>query len=1393
MKKFLFMISIAALLFAGCSSDQFAQFQQNQPDPFFNIFHLFDNYPSLKAAWDSVDGGEGNARMARFMSEDKDSASKFLDMVGYIMTRADNPGLNILPDLKGLLALLLDNSERFYRNANIGSFYSTDPASTYLTDFFAVLDNLTTDAGGTTPKMSQSVLGMNSKMLSYVLTKTDAEIETTMNDLVTSLTEDADPADGTPDIKATLLDLADLAAKATVLADYPMWILPGANPGLDTLETNYGLMPSRTNSDLGNSAQGIQQLMSGMIALANGETVDRANMYSMIGKLQSALSDPEIIKRLIWNMSNYFTVNGNQYGTLNTTNTNVTTNIYNTDNNGVLYSNSELSETLRQTLTGSGALFLRDDRRGSMVWRNGVTSTEYPLARLLQNVKKCYANWDTAQIKESIYDMIRYDIYGRDRQTDINAYSVSFLEHLLYTSAISLNIGYQHRPNTNELNNPSGDNYSAEQVGRKNGHGNQTGYVTLNDSLFALMTSRDAIADAIGAEVGMYELGFDGSGNNKGQDRVFRRYHSFTNAVRDSYKFKFSWNFPVLQFMQGAGVGDAGYSYDGTLNGGNENGNAGFDQYIPYSRNGTYMKDLATWTFSWVIRACWEGEGPYYSKQGATNAGNLYTYYRPDGSIYCQVNKTDPNNWTYSYPVSATYDKTDPDNSSQRHNRYKASWNTDYMMIRTEASLEQGFTEKNWGIKDSNGDTVPDQVTDPQYRTYNEIYPEPSTSIIGANRECSTYEEAIYRNFQWVANEKKYTIIIPLWLRTSVLGLAIEAALFQILEGNGFVGLSCARSFRGNGVWAKQNNGNTGDSSPISNIPGDYRIIILSKPVQIAFGAGNVTAAKALSMMNAGSAVPGPIAHNIMSISRLAFPRSAKITSGTDYEHKILGSQKTANSDNTDVGFLTTDSVWKKRNAILPLFIALLAPMRENSWYDPTRTPVQKNSLAIMLEGLSALVKPMIFFNYDSQGDGVSRNAWLARMKQGAATNYNKNHSMQLSPDCAITGFSTAGTTGWYGGDTANDFFTPKSVPSLLSVLTDSDTALARNTQSGGKYLRADGLLSKMVYYDVAAGRPTQDETPVTPTTPDMVSINKILFGLEQMTTAMKGAKAKGTLINENMSNGTLATIKDLDIPEWRFTKRPRVDNPAKYVDLDLDKILTDVIGIDGTHGLNKYHDTNATYSDGTPSWSSITNTNADGAVDNIQSLINNFLVQNAPYGISENLFDILDVMLQHNLTDAQIKGLLYTLGKNLAWYNGSTYYLQSENASFSALYNLLHNALPAVDTVINDWAAMNGMTKGAAYKAFLTAMRNTTKEGALVPFIVESVHISPYNSEVFVGDLYNWLNSPLISGANTPFYSTLGRMLDDMGNLVFTSLTPEQLQALYEYYGFQANERKPY
>jgi hypothetical protein len=1417
-KKIFFFI--AAIFLSGIliscsqSSSSDNEFQTSDVSSPFNLFHLFDGYPALTAAWDSVPGTTGNVKLTEMMKEDLVTGSEFMSIVSHLMDRADNPGLGLLEDLKSTVGLVNTTSPRLYghssKNAGnpIGSFFATDPPEDLVNNLYSLLDEVTNDVGGTTPKVSASASGMIVQILDYVVAKSDADIEKTMNDLMDDLKD--------PDFQNDFNDLVDIVAPMVSMADYPMWYHKGSIPGGDYLVEN----PSDgENSGIGNTALGINLLLNGMFDILNGETIDRESMYELLDSLNKVLANPETAKRLVWNLSNYFTPGGFIYGTQQTGNNNVDTNIYSTSSPN-LYSDSGLKPTLKELLTAAGDLLLRDDRRSSLVYRTGMTSKDYPLGYVLKNAKKAYINWDTAQIKESLYDLMRVDMFGRDRRGS-DAYSASFLEHLLYLGVIGTNYGYEHKANANEGKALSMDAYAT--VLNEHGHGKQIGYVTLNDVLYSIQSQKNPLAG-----VGNYELGFENVNDqlvNKGRNRTYRSKKNFTIADKDKYKFAFSVNFQAARFLTSPIIADFGVGK--ALNGGNVNGYGGddVDEYIPYSPNGLGMRDMTSFTFSSIVRTCWEGEGPYYYKDPsaprASNGGFTgKKYLRPDGRIYALVNDSGQ----YFYPPDGGND-IDDDSDGQRENRYRAEFDTDYYMIEQE-HLQSGESKKYYvpiekaGPADYMGrSTIEASSADgPRCRHYKEIIAENY-----AGRGCASQEEAIFRNMQWLMNEKKIVFVLPLWAAgepqvlcgSDLLRAGIESAVFQVLEANGLAGFGAARKYRANGVWAKANTGGTSDS----DIPGDYRMIVMGTPIRYELyiaglwtvdpiGITKATSAQVYDdILGKGAGLPGALAHNVYAITRFAFPRSPKIAINSgdmNYEHYLIGSRNISNPNGaSDKGFSTSDDIWKKRNSLLPVFIALFAPLFDKSYYNSSTD--YNNAPLKLLEGLGWVLKPLLYFNYDigstSGYAGVAKNSWQVRLKGYGTDGYESEYlvpfARSLVSDWDIYKNQSEAipeATKWMGSWKALNYYTPADVPTYLSILTDSDTSNIRANKSQ----RADGLLAKMVEYPEFPNRPAVTETPLNWTLSDKSdkAIDKICAGLEQLTTGMKGTKERGTAINEQMSVGPLNTIKQLDPPEWRFQLRPRYGVSGKYVDMDLDDLLSRVIGKVPDEGLNFYHDANNNYADGLD-WTDITEPVAgkkygDGIVDSLYMLTNEFMVKNvngSNHSIAEYLFDIFDVMAQHNLTADQVKGLQYLLAKLLAYFDGSQWVLQGD-ASFNMLYDLLHVALPKIDEEMALYASLHEpvITKGAAYKSLLKSLQIGSREDALVAWILATATSQPYLSKDVLTELELWLESDLISGPNTPFFSTMAEMLLRMGEMVAGSPSPEGFYTIYDQYGFQSN-----
>jgi len=238
-KKIIFLIIAIFLsgILISCSKSSSPEFQYNDKFAPFSIFHLFDGYPALKAAWDSVPGSTGNAKLADMMNEDIVTGAEFMKIVSFLMDKADdNPGLELLDDLKSTIGFVNSTSVRLYGNSSlnnnnpIGSFFASDdddPAK-MVEYFYSMLDELTNDVGGTSPKVSASMMGMTEQLLDYVLAKSDSDIKTSIDDFMDDLTD--------PDFKGNFSDLMDILAPLMAIADYPMWIHEGSIPGEDSLE-----------------------------------------------------------------------------------------------------------------------------------------------------------------------------------------------------------------------------------------------------------------------------------------------------------------------------------------------------------------------------------------------------------------------------------------------------------------------------------------------------------------------------------------------------------------------------------------------------------------------------------------------------------------------------------------------------------------------------------------------------------------------------------------------------------------------------------------------------------------------------------------------------------------------------------------------------------------------------------------------------------------------------------------------------------------------------------------------------------------------------------------------------------------------------------------------------
>jgi len=1381
-RLFLFMLMV---LSHACSGE-LGEFQKNVPDPDFVLFDMFKNEPALDEIWDVLDQAELNEKLAEMIKANKEDFVVFSRINRDLMEDAAIfPGL--MKDSRVMINLIRTIESRFMDTRAQGSFYDESP-SEYRRIMYALTDRLRRDNGD--KGMTESILSMARKVTSYMTdTKTPEMLQADMSDLVESI-NDLERDD--------FILLTKNIGKVMAAASYPMYIrtteFSSTGDGkFGVLETDYDDMLSYSNSGLGNAVKGTHSLLTGLKDFTDPAGLDRDMVYDAIRDIRGTVlkkENSEVIKDFIYTLEKYFTAGGSVYGNANTTNKDIDSNLYNT-NSPDLYSDAELTNTLKEIFGLFNGIFLRDDRPGAMTRTDG--SKGYMLERLSQRLRDTGIDWKNAKIEESLYDIMVIDPYGRDRTKASGfdgrkPYAISFLEDFFFLGGIANNFGWKEGGSKNEVSGSS--EYSA--VCNAHGHGDPVNFITVNDMLFSMTSKRFM------EMLGIYELVFADSAR---QDHIYRSCRPFSKSSSSNYKMYFNTNYCAFDFIAGCGVGDMGLPDGGNVNG--VSGSPEINSYRPYCGNGIDEKGLGGYVLGWIARACFEGEGPYYYKDPDAGTKSLngkmyYRYMRPNGRTYAYVHYNGSGGAdSYLYPAEGN-DPVDQllvsPECPQRENRFQSSWRTDYFMItNTDGS-------KFYTLNNMNGDAGgPDSIV------YNELIDEYEPM-----RECSSKEEAIYRNYQWVMTEKKCVMVVPMWIKGKALGIfPVEAAAYMIAEANGVAGVSPARKYRANRVWAKAN------CSGVSKIPGDYRIDLRVKSIKAAAGIIDVDEPMVYdNILGNGSAVYSVAFHALASAYRFGFPRSQLLDesayagygdiSKMNFNHYMLGSKQ----------FAVGDDTWQKRNTILPLLGAVISVLHESA------TP-EKKTVANFTDSLMPFIKPLFFFNRDISG-GVCSNSFLPRI-QGGATDitYKYNHSKALIPDSFISGFSNSETDpyAWFGGWAVSDYYMASPMTTLLSGFIDR-TGIVQGNPDGNRDGRAKGIIPLFTKYNIDQPRSDSNQSPtriVSQLIEKFVELSdskyndksgisysaenfdnteyinwgarrRILYGFEQIVSSMKISKppyieklqdrSKGT----DVAKGGTAT-KMQRIPEWIFQQRD--------VDIDMNSILSRIIGFDDPDGfpgplagkgLAAYPDDKPDYID----WADF-----DDSIEDMADLADNLFMKGSPYNITGNMLDVADCFLKKNISDDEAASLLHSTGRLFAWHNGNRWVWQGDeefdtpdnpDTDFAFMWRMVKNYIPMIHKKISPDG--NPAAGGENYMAMLKIISYAMKDEGLVSLVMD-VSLSA-DTEELVDDIYEFLGEDFVTGGGA-MWMTLADLMDDLADNV-EGTTPETVADLYSDYGFQQN-----
>jgi hypothetical protein len=1336
----------------ACSGDESSDdFQTNRPPP-FELAKISKGYGAVDEAWESVDAKGFNTRLDRAVDADPEEYEIASYCLADILTDPNEPLAELIrTDLSNIVSRLVDTQPSHHESrVGIGAFYQAD-SEAQARNFYSFLDKM--DTGGIDVP-DDYLSGMTDKLIDYAILSVPfngsgqpdkAWLNNQMDELVENLLDE--------DFQGDFVDIAKLISKFTNQTDYPMWL---NDAGLPVNKDD--IQPSvHTNTDLGNAVQGTHDLLIWLNKIIRNPDTNPL-IHDAAASFANIFDSDLLANRLhdyIVNLEKCFTVGGEVY----TSNP-----IYN-ENSDTTYSNAEIGQSLREFFPFIQKLFLRSDRPNAIISTDENQTPVYPLDLMLTNLRNIGFDPDDIDIERSIHDLLRYDVWGRDRVSDSEAWPSPYLESLLFLTHATSHHGWRDGGDTTEVT-------TAWDPRSTHGHGTYVEDLTLGDSLFSMKMLKTF------GYLGIYELGFKPTDGN----HIYRTKTPFTlsevdelhtgTAMNDDkdYRFFYDADYGVLQFLAGPGPGDLG-----APDGGNPDGLAlENNKYLAYAPNGLHDTQLAAWTMGWGIRACFNGEGPYYyadpdAETVSVDGVTYRKYLRPDGKIYALVN-LDGSKYLYPADAGDTEDtETDVlsfNNKCQRDNRYKSRWHSDYYITHftSETLLDGEEQQKFFTLDNSSGDTVITEISDNTANpagslVYSELIYETDPA-----RACASPEEAFFRNYQWVMNEKKMVLIIPLYLHL----YDLKAVAFQILECHGWSGLAGLRKFRERGVWAKK-----GDTGP-STVPGDYRIEV----VAAADGAAASLLINSNSIYNnnidCGNATPAIVGHNLPALYRLGFPRSPAMDRGNGITDNILGSKDFTVGDN---------DIWNNRNAFMPMLFSFLAGIRlYTPAYQSGSMPVGSSGLRMFLTHAPLLLKPLFYYNRDAAEAGTP-NSWIPRVFGTTSYgNYQGKPFLQSTSD-----FYDGTPETWFGSWQERRHFQPSVQKTQLNILIDSDITSTETDDGGNRVNRCDGILPL-----------------IATNTKSLTHLFKLLLDpevdtlpLEQQLSAIKYTKGELTAINESSASG-----KNVVFPDWMFATGVEATRDAygayteyanvRNEDIILDDILDFIIGhntVDENHegfGLADYPDDKLS----DEAWKGFNDT-----VDTVCDLLH----ADSPNSITPNLLHLMDRIFGRTqlYTSDEIGGFLYNVGEIFGTYDTdlSRWVYQGQDGH-NAFYNMLTARIPDMNTVVTqdevlDPVAAGGPSEfygyGDRYYAQLILLKNLTGPDGLNEFLLNTITVTQNWEEIF-SDLNRILIGYDVSNPESLLWTTLADLLRDMGKAVGDTNNSSLLDGILEDYGFQTN-----
>ncbi len=689
-------LSLLVFSFISCAEDDLTFFQQNEPDPPYKLFTILDDYPALKDSFSGIDQREFNSRIADFFDDNMEILPSVMRQMGRVLGPED-PNTHSLKRIKSIVDRIMDQDN-----------LDKDRVSTYPgipENYYETFSSFLNRVGDSDIDVSSNIRLLADKIIRYILaTNNESDIEDMMQDIIDDL-NDTEP----DNLIEKLQDAVETLSEVIIHSQENMWLGPSGS--IVTVLPDDPNFPegddysSYTDTGLGNVAKGVDALLAGISSLAADETIKeefygivresmRIPSHSINGKALST-----VVKELLFNMERLFTKTNigepdeNDFDLWSDYNSSIST------DSDKFYVNAELGNTMREIFPALVGLFLRADRDDAVI-KDENSQALYPLELLAKALYSANIDLDNLNFESSIYKMILEDGEGRTRllssddSADSNyANKFSMLEQLMFMFAILRDIGFNDR-------DASGDSPLDWDMMANHGHGH-------GESTGGILTKHDVMSNmGTGSFMGfnVYDLVLNRDAMGQPAGKFLHRSNQDFGA--DSFTFTdaqpfgdhpFVWdkNFPVLQMMGGALIGDAGHHLGGQpLVPNPDTGELepkilssasleeeDWNSYVAYSQDGRGDPKTSTWMMGLLARTCWRGEGPYFSTAGTyVDDGGNNVYLTPGGEIYARGNGDVSGEEDLIYPTDKTHYPQGLNDSGESE---EGLWYTDYYLIKS--------------------------------------------------------------------------------------------------------------------------------------------------------------------------------------------------------------------------------------------------------------------------------------------------------------------------------------------------------------------------------------------------------------------------------------------------------------------------------------------------------------------------------------------------------------------------------------------------------------------------------------------------------------------------------------------------------------------------------------